>query len=168
MPASQVVHCYGADVTDVLNLEAQFRHAQKLESVGQLAAGVAHDFNNLLTVIQGYSDCLVPRCSGDETALKALKQISMASKRAAALTRQLLLFSRKQFIQPKVLDFNSVIQNLANMLPRLLGEDIALGDRTRPFAFQARDEAGDGVFADAWRVFQKPDFGPARLEATAG
>ena len=61
--ASQVVHCYGADVTDMLNLEAQFRHAQKLESVGQLAAGVAHDFNNILTVIQGYADCLLARDS---------------------------------------------------------------------------------------------------------
>ena len=59
--ANQVVHCYGADVTDRLNLEAQFRHAQKLESVGQLAAGVAHDFNNILTVIQGYADCLIAR-----------------------------------------------------------------------------------------------------------
>ena len=57
-----MVHCYGADVTDMLNLEAQFRHAQKLESVGQLAAGVAHDFNNILTVIQGYADCLLARC----------------------------------------------------------------------------------------------------------
>ena len=63
--ASQVVHCYGADVTDMLNLEAQFRHAQKLESVGQLAAGVAHDFNNILTVIQGYADCLLARSTAD-------------------------------------------------------------------------------------------------------
>jgi two-component system, cell cycle sensor histidine kinase and response regulator CckA len=120
-----VVHCYGADVTDVLNLEAQFRHAQRLESVGQLAAGIAHDFNNLLTVIQGYSDFLLPQCTADKIAQRALKQISEAAKRAAALTRQLLLFSRKQVIQTKVLDLNSVLQNLSNMLPRLLGEDIA-------------------------------------------
>ncbi|MGD0260773.1 MAG: response regulator [Verrucomicrobiota bacterium] len=124
--ASQVVHCYGADVTDLLSLEAQFRHAQKLESVGQLAAGVAHDFNNILTVIQGYSDCLLARSPGDASTEKALKQISAAARRAAALTRQLLLFSRKQVIQPKVLDLNAVLQNLANMLPRLLGEDIVL------------------------------------------
>ncbi len=124
--ASQVVHCYGADVTDMLNLEAQFRHAQKLESVGQLAAGVAHDFNNILTVIQGYSECLLARCQGDTPTLTALKQISDASKRAAALTRQLLMFSRKQVIQTKVLDLNSVLQNLANMLLRLLGEDVTL------------------------------------------
>ncbi|MGH7971148.1 MAG: PAS domain-containing sensor histidine kinase, partial [Limisphaerales bacterium] len=124
--ASQVVHCYGADVTDVLNLEAQFRHAQKLESVGQLAAGVAHDFNNILTVIQGYSECLLARCQGDQVTQTALKQVSDASKRAAALTRQLLMFSRKQVIQTRVLDLNSVLQNLANMLLRLLGEDISL------------------------------------------
>jgi PAS domain S-box-containing protein len=124
--ASQVVHCYGADVTDVLNLEAQFRHAQKLESVGQLAAGVAHDFNNILTVIQGYSECLMARCQGDSKMVSPLKQISDAAKRAAALTRQLLMFSRKQVIQTKVLDLNLVLQNLANMLQRLLGEDISL------------------------------------------
>jgi PAS domain S-box-containing protein len=124
--ASQVVHCYGADITDRLNLEAQFRHVQKLESVGQLAAGVAHDFNNILTVIQGYADCLLARDHQDSTTAKALKQISDAARRAAALTRQLLLFSRKQVIQPKVLDLNAVLQNLANMLSRLLGEDIAL------------------------------------------
>ena len=124
--ASQVVHCYGADVTDVLNLEAQFRHAQKLESVGQLAAGVAHDFNNILTVIQGYSECLLMRCRGDQTTASALKQISDASQRAAALTRQLLMFSRKQVIQPKQVDLNAIVQNLATMLVRLLGEDIKL------------------------------------------
>jgi two-component system, cell cycle sensor histidine kinase and response regulator CckA len=124
--ASQVVHCYGADITEMLNLEAQFRHAQKLESVGQLAAGVAHDFNNILTVIQGYADCLLLGGLNENASAKALKQISDAARRAAALTRQLLLFSRKQVIQRKVLDFNAVLQNLANMLSRLLGEDIAL------------------------------------------
>src|SRR5262249_51755631 len=123
---SHVVHCYGSDVTDVLSLEAQFRHAQKLESVGQLAAGVAHDFNNILTVIQGYSDSLLSRCKGDASTARALKQISDASKRAAALTRQLLTFSRKQVIQLKVLDLNSVLGNLANMLQRLVGEDVVL------------------------------------------
>ena len=124
--SSHVVHCYGADVTDVLSLEAQLRHAQKLESVGQLAAGIAHDFNNILTVIQGYSDCLLVRCQGDQVTRGALKQIGDASKRAAALTRQLLTFSRKQVIQLKVLNLNVVLTNLANMLPRLLGEDIVL------------------------------------------
>jgi PAS domain S-box-containing protein len=126
VPSSQVVHCYGVDVTDVLNLEAQLRHAQKLESVGQLAAGIAHDFNNILTIIQGYADCLLARAAQDKAASSALKQIGNAARRAASLTRQLLTFSRKQIIQTKVLDLNGVLQNLYNMLPRLLGEDIIL------------------------------------------
>ena len=140
--ANQVVHCYGADVTDVLNLEAQFRHAQKLESVGQLAAGVAHDFNNILTVIQGYSECLLMRCRGDQTTASALKQISDASQRAAALTRQLLMFSRKQVIQPKQVDLNTIVQNLANMLVRLLGEDIVLETNHGPNLPRIHADAG--------------------------
>ena len=140
--ASQVVHCYGTDVTEMLNLEAQFRHAQKLESVGQLAAGVAHDFNNILTVIQGYADCLLARAPADTTTLKGLKEIAGASRRAAALTRQLLMFSRKQLIQPKVLDLNAVLQNLANMLLRLLGEDIRLQANYAPSLPQIEADTG--------------------------
>jgi len=142
VPASHVVHCYGADVTEVLNLEAQFRHAQKLESVGQLAAGVAHDFNNLLTVIQGYSDFLLSQWNADKTASRALKQISEAAKRAATLTRQLLLFSRKQVIQPNLVDLNAVLQNLGNMLPRLLGEDIAFEIQYEPNLPQIEADTG--------------------------
>ena len=114
-----------AMTNELVEAEAQLRHAQKLESVGQLAAGVAHDFNNILTVIQGYSDCLLVRAH-DNASRSALKQIGNAARRAAALTRQLLTFSRKQIIQTKVLDLNGVLQNLYNMLPRLLGEDIVL------------------------------------------
>jgi two-component system cell cycle sensor histidine kinase/response regulator CckA len=124
--ASRVVHCYGTDITEMLNLEAQFRHSQKLESIGQLAAGVAHDFNNILTVIQGYSDHLLARCDGDSGMTRPLQQISEASRRATRLTRQLLMFSRRQIIQTKVIDLNAVLRNLSNMLTRLLGEDIAV------------------------------------------
>jgi PAS domain S-box-containing protein len=124
--ASQVIHCYGADITEIQSLEAQFRHAQKLESVGQLAAGVAHDFNNILTVIQGYSDHLLSRHESETTLAGPLKQISNASRRAAALTRQLLMFSRKQLLQKTTLDLNTVVKNLSGMLPRLLGEDITV------------------------------------------
>ncbi|HZV36390.1 MAG TPA: response regulator [Verrucomicrobiae bacterium] len=124
IPTSQVVHCYGVDITDMQNLEAQFRQAQKMESVGQLAAGVAHDFNNILTVIQGYSDYLLARCDGDEAITNPLKQVSDASRRAAALTRQLLMFSRKQVLQPKTIDLNAVLRNVSNMLTRLLGEQV--------------------------------------------
>jgi two-component system, cell cycle sensor histidine kinase and response regulator CckA len=123
---SHVVHCYGVDITDMENLEAQFRQAQKMESIGQLAAGVAHDFNNILTVIQGYADLLKARYDGDKELTGPLKQISDASRRASALTRQLLMFSRKQVLQPKVLDLNAVLHNLHNMLTRLLGEHIAV------------------------------------------
>lgn len=124
--ASQVVHCYGADATERLNLEAQLRHAQKLESVGQLAAGVAHDFNNILTIIQGHSDRLVGMCRKNSSMTEPLRQVSAAAKRAASLTQQLLMFSRKQKMQPKVLDLNAVIGNMTKMLQRLIGEDIKL------------------------------------------
>jgi PAS domain S-box-containing protein len=125
----RVVHCYGADITEMLNLEAQFRHSQKLESVGQMAAGIAHDFNNILTVIQGYADCLYARYSADKSVGDPLKRIAEASRRAAGLTRQLLMFSRKQAIQAHPLDLNAVLRNLANMITRLLGEDIAVETR---------------------------------------
>ena len=126
---SQVIHCYGVDITEMQNLEAQFRHSQKLESIGQLAAGVAHDFNNILTVIQGYADLLHSRHEEDPALSNPLKQISNATRRASALTRQLLMFSRKQVLQPKVLDLNAVLRNLSNMLSRLLGDDIAVETR---------------------------------------
>jgi two-component system, cell cycle sensor histidine kinase and response regulator CckA len=129
---SQVVHCYGADVTEVVSLEAQFRHAQKLESVGQLAAGIAHDFNNILTVIQGYSDRLLKTCQDNPSVAGQMKQISDAARRAAGLTRQLLTFSRKQVIQTRVLDLNTVLQNLGSILPRLLGEDVKLKQELSP------------------------------------
>ena len=124
--SSQVVHGYGWDVTDVVNLEAQFRHAQKLESIGQLAAGVAHDFNNILTVIQGYADLLLLKSGNDAASAGPLKQISDASRRASALTRQLLTFSRKQVIQTRALGLNAVLGNLSSILSRLLGEDVSL------------------------------------------
>ncbi|HTA30693.1 MAG TPA: PAS domain S-box protein, partial [Candidatus Cybelea sp.] len=130
--ASKVVHCYGVDITEMENLEAQFRYAQKLESVGQLAAGVAHDFNNILTVIQGYAENLLAQHDGDPALTNPLKQISGAARRAATLTRQLLMFSRKQVLQPKTLDLNAVLRNLSNMLGRLLGEDVALETRFAP------------------------------------
>jgi len=123
---SQVVHCYGADVTERLNLEAQLRHAQKLESVGQLAAGVAHDFNNILTIIQGHSDRLVAQCEPNSPQVEPLRQVSAAARRAASLTQQLLMFSRKQKMQPKVIDLSKVIGNMTKMLQRLLGDDITL------------------------------------------
>jgi two-component system, cell cycle sensor histidine kinase and response regulator CckA len=124
--ADQVVHCYAWDITERLNLEAQLLHAQKMESVGQLAAGVAHEFNNLLTIIQGYASLLLSRQDLGPALSEPLIKITTAAERAGSLTRQLMTFSRKQPIQPKKLDLNGVIGNLTTLLCRLLGEDIAL------------------------------------------
>ena len=124
--ASQVVHCYATDITERLNLEAQLRQSQKMESVGQLAAGVAHDFNNLLTIIQGYTSLVLERKNLEPDIADPLKQVAVASERAANLTRQLLMFSRKQVMQPQELDLNEVIDNVTQFLRRILGADIVL------------------------------------------
>jgi len=129
---SCVVHCYGADITEMLNLEAQFRHAQKLESVGQMAAGIAHDFNNMLTIIQGYADCLLVTAKDGDSSAVPLKQIAGAARRAAALTRQLLTFSRKQVIQACAVELNRLLPDFIDLLPRLLGEDIVLKTEYAP------------------------------------
>jgi PAS domain S-box-containing protein len=122
----QIVHCYAYDITERANLEAQLRQSQKMESIGQLAAGVAHDFNNFLTLIRGYAGLLAINENLDEESKDSLQQISAASERAANLTRQLLTFSRKQVLQPQELDLNEVISDIAKMLQRILGEDIGL------------------------------------------
>ncbi len=108
--------------------EEQLRQSQKMEAVGQLAGGVAHDFNNLLAVIIGYSDLLLTRKSAalNEEAQLKIEQINKAAHRAAALTRQLLAFSRKQVLQPKLLDMNTVVGDMDKMLKRLIGEDIEM------------------------------------------
>ena len=124
--AAGIVHCYAADVTELQNLEAQLRQAQKMESVGQLAGGIAHDFNNILTVIQGHTSLLGMTGKLSDDAKESTQQIALAAERAANLTRQLLTFSRRQIIQPKNLDLNEVVNNMTKMLRRLLGEDITL------------------------------------------
>jgi len=123
---SHVVHCYVEDITDRLNLEAQLRQAQKMESIGQLAAGVAHDFNNMLTVIQGHSGIMMKRAGLPPEMLESAQAIFFAAERAASLTRQLLLFSRKSVMQTKLLDLREVVGNMTKMLQRLLGETISL------------------------------------------
>src|SRR6266540_6239157 len=124
--ASRVVQCYGFDITERLTLEAQLRQSQKMESVGQLAYGVAHDFNNILTIIQGHAELLLAEGSSPPATVDALKQICTAATRAANLIRQLLTFSRRQVMQPKILDLNEVVGNVTKMLNRLLGEQITL------------------------------------------
>ena len=113
------------DITEHKRLEEQLRHSQKMDAIGQLAGGVAHDFNNILTVIQGHASLL--RSAGSTGPLAgSAEQIYQAAERAAGLTRQLLTFSRRQMMQPKQLDLNSVVSNMTKMLARILGEDIAL------------------------------------------
>ena len=128
--ANQVVHCYAEDITDRLNLEAQLRQAQKMESVGQLAAGVAHDFNNILTIIQGHAGLMNSESRLDADLAESARQIAIAAERAANLTRQLLMFSRKQIMQPQLLNLNEVTNNLSKMLRALIGENVTLKRHT--------------------------------------
>jgi PAS domain S-box-containing protein len=114
------------DVTERINLENQLRQAQKLESVGRLAGGIAHDFNNLLTVINGYADLLLNRLKEVDPLRASVAEIHHAGERAAALTRQLLAFSRAQVVEPKPTNLNSLINENRAMFQRLLGEDVEL------------------------------------------
>ena len=120
------------DVTTHRQLEEQLRQAQKMESVGMLAGGVAHDFNNLLTIISGYSQVIMNALQPGDPNHYAAEQILKAGERAATLTQQLLAFSRRQVLQPRVLDLNKLVTALSTMLRRLIGEDIDLQLVLRP------------------------------------
>ena len=114
------------DVSGARPMEEQIRQAQKMEAVGMLAGGVAHDFNNLLTIITGYSHLILSNLSPGDPNHHAAAQIMKAGERAASLTKQLLAFSRRQVLQPRVLDLNELVTGLGSMLQRLIGEDIEL------------------------------------------
>jgi len=114
------------DVTARRQLEDQLRQAQKMEAVGQLAGGIAHDFNNLLTAILGCTQLLLHATPPEDARREDVEEIKNAGLRAAELTRQLLAFSRRQVLAPKLLDMNSVVANMDKMLRRLIGEDVAL------------------------------------------
>jgi len=106
--------------------EGQLLQAQKMEAIGRLAGGIAHDFNNLLTAINGYSELTMLQLKPEDPLMHNIKEVKKAGDRAAALTRQLLAFSRKQVLQPKILDLNVVVSEIEKMLQRLIGEDIEL------------------------------------------
>ncbi|HLJ39851.1 MAG TPA: ATP-binding protein [Candidatus Acidoferrales bacterium] len=123
-------------------LEGQLRQSQKMEAMGRLAGGVAHDFNNLLTVIKGHSDLLLDRMDPAEPLRGSSQQIAKAADRAAALTRQLLIFSRKQVLQPQILDLNATVSEMGKLLKRLVREDIEFS--FRPGASLGRLKADPG------------------------
>jgi two-component system, cell cycle sensor histidine kinase and response regulator CckA len=114
------------DVTERVRLEDQLRQAHKMEAVGALAGGIAHDFNNLLSVILSYTDLTMAELKRDDPIRAELQEVSRAANRAADLTHQLLAFSRRQVLQPQVVDLNVIVSNLETMLRRILGEHIGL------------------------------------------
>jgi signal transduction histidine kinase/response regulator RpfG family c-di-GMP phosphodiesterase len=130
------------DVTEQKRLERQLGQSQKMEAVGQLAGGVAHDFNNLLAVITGYGELLLQSFKPSQTEHDDMTQLLAASQRAAQLTKQLLAFSRRQVIQPKVLDLNEVVANVEKLLRRVIGEDIDLMTAPAPKLGAIRADSG--------------------------
>jgi signal transduction histidine kinase len=117
------------EVTQRIALETQLRQSQKMDSLGQLAAGVAHDINNILTIIQGHAGLLLAAAPPNSDQSKSASQIAAASERAAGFIRHLLAFSRKQIYRTKILDLNSVLHNLESLLPRMMGTHITLETR---------------------------------------
>src|SRR5574341_1682227 len=130
------------DVTESHRLEEQLRQSQKMEAVGRLAGGMAHDFNNILTAIGGFSDLLLHDLPLHDPRREDVEEIRKAAERAAALTQQLLAFSRRQVLQPKVLDLNAVVARTEKLLRRLIGEDITLLTPGEPALWAVRADPG--------------------------
>ena len=120
------------DITEKKELEDQFRQAQKMEAIGRLAGGIAHDFNNLLTAIIGYSELVLDRIAGDGDIAADIREVKSAGERASRLTGQLLAFSRKQAVVPRVLDLSQVVTDVEKLLHRVIGDDVRLEIATTP------------------------------------
>jgi PAS domain S-box-containing protein len=120
------------DISDRKQLEQQYLHSQKMEAVGRLAGGVAHDFNNLLTVINGYADLALQKPAREVSLDERIKPIKEAARRAAGLTRQLLAFSRRQILQPRIVNISDAITNVGAMVERLIGANIELVTKLEP------------------------------------
>lgn len=124
VPSQGLIYAIARDVTDQKRLEEQYRQSQKMEAIGRLAGGVAHDFNNLLTVILGYSEIAARTLYSADPMFTMIQEIKKAAERAELLTRRLLAFSRKQILQPDILDLNALLADTRTMLGRLIGEDV--------------------------------------------
>ncbi len=157
------------DVSRRRDLEGQLLHAQKMEAVGRLAGGVAHDFNNLLTAILGYSGLVMERLGPNDPAWHDVVEIRDAGKRAAALTGQLLAFSRKQVLKPMVVDLNEVVSSIEKLLRRLIGEDIDLRTSLCPEQLWVRVDPGqlDQVIVNLALNSRDAMSGGGRLSITA-
>jgi len=142
-PQGELIGLIGVslDVTDRRKLEEQLRQTQKMEAIGTLSGGIAHDFNNLLTVIKGYTGLVLDELQ-EERLRVLIGHIDQAADRAASLTRQLLAYSRRQVLQPKVINLNSLVVNLDKMLQRLIGEDIEMKSVIEPSLGSARADPG--------------------------
>ncbi len=130
------------DVTERKSLEQQFWRAQKMEAIGRLAGGVAHDFNNVLMIVGSYADLIKQRNVHDDQVSNYVNQIRECASRAVSITRQLLAFSRQQILQPEILDLNKTLEELTKVLPRLLGEDIAVVTTLEPVLGRVKVDRG--------------------------
>src|SRR5882724_2133187 len=139
---ADVLEAIAEDVTERRVLEDQFRQAQKMEAVGRLAGGVAHDFNNLLMVISGYTEVILTKLDVNHPLHEKGRAIQQAADRATTLTRQLLAFSRKQLLELKVVDVNSIVSDMERLLRPLIGENVEFSTRLAPEAAHTRADAG--------------------------
>jgi PAS domain S-box-containing protein len=149
VPMESIVYAAARDISvrkaseDALRRsEEQLRQSQKMEAIGQLAGGVAHDFNNLLTAILGYAELMTMRLKPGDPLLRDVAEIRKAADRASALTRQLLIFSRKQLLSPRLVDLNAVVKQMESLLHRMIGEDIRLVSHLAPGLHLVRVDPG--------------------------